>query len=335
MDKVNQKSLTIDDVAEALGISKTTVSRAISGKGRIGEETRQRVLEYIEKCKYKPNPMAKGLANQKTYNICCVIPGDTSDSDLPFFQRCMSGVCDVAMASGYEILITQIYEEDITQLKRIVENKKADGFILERTLVNDPSIRYLKECGLPFTVIGSTEEKDVIQIDNDHETACRELVSILAMKGIRRMALIGGPMNHVVNRSRLRGYELGLEASGLEINKDLLFLNNRSSDDVERAIDGAMSAGAGCLVCMDDSLCYRVLMKLRRDGIIVPSDIKVASFYNSMLIDTNDPPVTCITYNPRELGSTACRILVRMLKDEDVEEKTYLGYDVMLKGSTK
>ena len=72
-------NITISDVAEALGVSKTTVSRAISGKGRIGAATRKRVLEYIQEHDYKPNVIARGLAQSKTFNICVVMPGDYAD----------------------------------------------------------------------------------------------------------------------------------------------------------------------------------------------------------------------------------------------------------------
>ena len=75
MGNEEKKNITIADVAEALGVSKTTVSRAISGKGRIGQETRDRVLKYIEEHDYKPNVIAKGLAQSKTYNLCVVMPG--------------------------------------------------------------------------------------------------------------------------------------------------------------------------------------------------------------------------------------------------------------------
>lgn len=79
-----EKNITISDVAEALGVSKTTVSRAISGKGRIGEATRQKVLQYIDEHDYKPNVIAQSLAQSKTFNICVVMPGDYALVDLPF-----------------------------------------------------------------------------------------------------------------------------------------------------------------------------------------------------------------------------------------------------------
>lgn len=87
MGNDENKNLTIADVAEALGVSKTTVSRAISGKGRIGIATRDRVLKYIEEHDYKPNVIAKGLAQSKTYNLCVVMPADYAVVDLSFFRN--------------------------------------------------------------------------------------------------------------------------------------------------------------------------------------------------------------------------------------------------------
>ena len=178
--------ITISDVAEALNISKTTVSRAISGKGRIGEETRKKVLDYIETHNYKPSPLAKGLAQSKTYNIGWVMPGDSEVTDLPFFQRCMIGISEAVAFQDYDILLIMVYEDDMSQLQRVVENHKIDGLILGRTLIRDDRIKYLKQTDLPFVAIGSTEEPNVAQIDNDHIAACRELTSILIMKGMKK-----------------------------------------------------------------------------------------------------------------------------------------------------
>ena len=96
MGNEEKKNITIADVAEALGVSKTTVSRAISGKGRIGQETRDRVLKYIEEHDYKPNVIAKGLAQSKTYNLCVVMPGEYDVVDLTFFQECLFGIQEIA-----------------------------------------------------------------------------------------------------------------------------------------------------------------------------------------------------------------------------------------------
>ena len=87
--KVIKKSVTIHDVAKDLGVSPSTVSRAISGKGRIGNETRERILNYIEEHNYHPNAAAQSLANSRTGNIAMVLPEVKTLAEMPFFQHCM------------------------------------------------------------------------------------------------------------------------------------------------------------------------------------------------------------------------------------------------------
>ena len=330
-----EDKVTIEDVANALGISKSTVSRAISGKGRIGKETRERVLSYIKEHNYKPNPIAKGLSESKTYNICWVVPGDSSMTALPFFQRCMAGVVDAASAENYDILMGVVYDDNISHLKRIVSNHKVDGVILGRTLINDESIPYLIESKVPFVAIGSTDYKDVVQIDNDHFKACSELTSILIMKGIKKFALIGGDSNHVVNRTRREGFLHALKEQKIDITDDDIFMNCLSDEDVERATDTALRNGAECLMCMDDGICSATIAKLRRDEISIPEDIKIASFYNSELLSNNQPTITALQYDPKELGINACKTLFDILNGVEVEQKVMLSYEVQLKSSTQ
>ena len=118
--------MTIADVAEALQVSKTTVSRAISGKGRIGDATRQRVLAYIEANDYKPNVIAKGLAQKKTYNIALVIPGDCNLVDMPFFQNSMQGICEEASANDYDVMLVPVTGSHSDNLARMIANNKVE-----------------------------------------------------------------------------------------------------------------------------------------------------------------------------------------------------------------
>lgn len=330
-----KNKITIGDVAEALGISKTTVSRAISGKGRIGQETRKHVLEFIEENGYRPNLIAKGLAHSKTYNISWTMPGDSAVPSLPFFQRCMLGASEVALSEDYDILLTMVYEDDISQLKRVATNRKVDGFILGRTLMNDIGAAFLKESGIPFVTIGSSQLGGVVQVDNDHIRACRELTKILIMKGLHRIAVIGGGMNHVVNHTRLRGFQMACEELEINQDPDMIYLNNEAAADVERAVDDALRKQAECILCMDDRVCSATLSKLRKEEVQIPTDVKVASFYNSELLENNQPAITTLQFEPKELGATACRTLFDILDGKPVENKQLVGYEVLLKGSTQ
>jgi DNA-binding LacI/PurR family transcriptional regulator len=330
-----QSKITISDVAEALEVSKTTVSRAISGKGRISEGTRRRVMAYIKENHYRPNVVAKGLAKSKTYNIGWVMPGDSRVADLPFFQRCMMGVGEVAASEDYDILLSQVFDNDMSQLKHVVKNRKVDGIVLGRTLVDDERIAFLMESDIPFVVIGSSTDERVIQIDNDHINACRELTSILIMKGIKRLALIGGAASHVVNQTRRRGFELGLEEQGLAVREELIYMDCETEEMIEHAVDDSMNRDADCIVCMDDRICHHVLNKLHRDGVLIPDEMKIASFYNSAILESSQPPITALCYDPKELGVVAGRTLFDYIAGREVPKRTLLGYEVILKGSTQ
>ena len=332
---MSNKHITITDVAEALGVSKTTVSRAISGKGRIGEETKQRVLEYIEANDYKPNVIAKSLAQSKTYNICVVMPGDYALVDLPFFQEAIMGIQEIAGMREYDILLSICQQDDITGLERVVSNRKVDGVVLLRTFEEDPQIEFLQDKKVPFIATGSTGYKGVIQVDHDHESACRELTSIVLMKKETRVALLGGNEKIIVNKRRLKGFKDACKMAGREVDEELLFLNLENRTSINRAVEEAMELQADCILCMDDGICSQVLRKLRQDHVKVPTDIKVASFYNSSVLQNNVPSITSLAFDAKELGVVACKNLLSLIDGEEIPSKMLLSYEVVLKESTK
>ncbi len=272
MEQSNEKKLTISDVAEALGVSKTTVSRAISGKGRIGKDTRERVLTYIEKHNYKPNVLAKGLAQLKTYNIGVMLPEDYTVVDLPFFQSCLVGIEETAISMDYDILLTMSRGRDCAQLMRMVENHKVDGVILMRTFTQDAHVEYLKTQNIPFVTVGSSNYQGVVQVDNDHRSACRELVSILLMKNMKRIGLIGGIESHVVTQSRIQGYMDAHKQAGVPVNQETVYVNVEKEVMIERAVEKILAEGVDCIVCMDDAVCIHVLNKLRKEKIAIPDE---------------------------------------------------------------
>lgn len=332
---MEERNLTIADIAEELGVSKTTVSRVMSGKGRIGEQTRKRVQEYIEAHHYSPNVVAKGLAQSKTFNLGLVLPGDYQIEELPFFQKCMLGISRTASEAGYDVLVSMVTPERITQLERAVTNRKVDGVILTRTLTDDAPMRYLQENGVPFVAIGSTEDTLAVQIDNDHKGACRELTETLLNRGIKKIALIGGSESYVVTRNRLQGFLEAFAARKDWDGEKQIFLNVGDGRLVEEIVDELLTDRVECIVCMDDFLCGCVLNALQQRGIAVPEQIQAASFYDSSILANRIPAVTSVRFDVEELGRKACELLLRMINGEEVERRTLLGHEVRMRESTK
>lgn len=331
---MNHKNITIADVADALGVSKTTVSRAISGKGRISENTRKRVLDYIEEHDYIPNVIAKGLAQSKTYNLCVVMPRENMFVDLPFFHKVTAGIQETAEQNGYDILLCLCGENEVTGLERIVRNRKVDGVVLLRTLVKDLQIEFLQKRKIPFVAVGSTWYSGVVQVDNDHESACREMTSLLLGHGMKRIALLGGNESYVVMKNRYQGFVEAYVRSQMQIDESLIFMDLMDYDMTGYAVDEALERGADCILCMDDVICLHVIRLLRAKHVRIPGDVKVASFYNSSILENNQPAISSISFDARELGKEACKNLLALTQGERVSRKTLLSYEVRLRDST-
>lgn len=334
MENEIKKNITIADVADALGVSRTTVSRAISGKGRIGKETRMRVMEYIEKYDYKPNVIAKSLAQSKTYNICVVLPGDYDVIDMHFFQNCLFGIQQIAGAMEYDILLAICKNNDLSSLDRVVSNRKVDGVILMRTFVEDAQVEYLQSKNIPFVTVGSSTYEGVVQVDHNHRSACKELTSIILLKGMRRIALIGGDERHLVNRNRIQGFKDAHEEMGVAIDEELLYLNLENNVVIDKKIEEILEKGVDGILCLDDAICSRVLRVLREKEVQIPKDIRVASFYNSTILQNNAPSITSLDFDSNEMGMVACQTLLDVIEKKDVEQLTLLPYQVILKEST-
>ena len=326
--------LTIQDIADGLGVSKTTVSRAISGKGRISPATTEKVLNYIREQNFTPSAMARGLAQQRTFNIGVVCPIDYELFDLQYFHRCLEGISLATCKAGYDILISMMEGNNITNLERIIDNHKVDGVILTRTLFDDPPARYLKDKGIPIVAIGSSPDKELLQVDNDHFSACRELTSVLIGKGLRRLALIGGDNTHIITDTRRRGFEDAFRTAGLSVDPALIFMGVGSSAQVSDTMTNIMESGADGVICMDEKLTSYALGYCSSHGIRIPDDIALASFYNSPMLENSAPPVTALNVEDKVLGKAAAELLLDEIEGREVTSRMLRSYQIILREST-
>lgn len=333
---MGRDKLTISDIAEALGVSKTTVSRALSGKGRISKATIDKVHDYVEKYNYKPYGKAeKTFAQRSTHNIAVTWSGDYELVEMPYFQNVLTGIVEVMSDEGYDVMISLLVNDHIENLKRVVEEGKIDGVILTRTLVNDMPTRFLKSSGVPFVCIGSSEDDEVVQIDNDHFEACRELTSALIHQGHKRIALIGGSSNHIITKTRYGGFVKAFHDAGVTLDTSIIFLDINTDKRISDILSYLLTVDVDCLICMDDTYALRVIDICKNEHIRIAEDLRIASFYNSTLLSSSEPAVTSLDFNDRNLGAVAARTLLQKIAGENVSNKMLKTYEVMLRESTR
>ncbi len=302
--KNTETPTTLADIAEALGLSVSTVSRALSGKGRISEETVNKVKDYMEGHDYKPNMLAKGLANGKSYTICAILPSDAVTGQIPFFYECLMGICSAGMKSNYTTMIVTDREGHIGRLKSAVSMGKADGYILLRAADNDPALKLLIDKKCRTVVVGNPGVENVEFVDEDHEGVCESFASEILSRGYKAPAAIIGAQKYNVNRSRKRGFEAAVAKAGV---KSKIY-TAASESETEIALRIAVESGADCIFCGDDTICLKVLSLL--EGRKKPF---VTSFYYSESLAAQG--VDAPKFNAKELGRKATSILIKNIEN--------------------
>ena len=329
-------NLTIDDIARDLGVSKTTVSRAISGKGRISTATRERVQSYIRECNYRPSAAAKSLAESRTYNLALVLPRSFIQLDLPYIRKSLNAICEEAFLRDYNILLCLSIDDNPDVLLRTLDNRKVDGVILARTVENDILVDILNQRDIPFSTIGSLPPQSsgsaVVEADHDQISGCRDFTKAFLSSGAGNVAVLGNDMHYIVNQSRLTGFRNAVEE--LRIPEDQITMRTGLYTEIicAEAVNQLLELGFRRFLAMDDGICLWILQALREQGISIPGDVQIGSLCDSdQLVSQN---ISALSFDAAELGGTACRELLRYLLGEEYQEKPRLGYQISMRSST-
>ena len=330
-------SLTIDDIARELGVSKTTVSRAISGKGRISAATQERVQAYIEEHNYKPNASAKSLAESKTYNLAIVLPRDFIKLDIPFVRTAMSSIVDEAHTLGYNVMLCLDDDTDSTPLMRTLDYRKVDGVILTRTVEDDHMVEMLTKRGIPFATLGSLPLKyagaAAVEADHDHIGGCCAFSRAGLTGSDAPIALLGNDLNYIVNQNRLSGFRKACQELVIPLNRTPIRMGINDLEGCREAVEELLAQGVRRFLCMDEDVCTRTMTVLRDNGLTIPGDAQVASFADTEQTRNAQPPVSALSFDSAELARAACREFIHALNDTGYDPKPLLGYKVRLRQS--
>lgn len=218
--------MNLKELSNALGLSQTTVSRALNGYPEVNAETRARVEQAARQHNYRPNTRAKGLATGRAMTIGHVIPMATKHEMVnPIFADFIAGASFTYSQRGYEMLLTMVEDGNEAQAYRSLKSRgSVDGVVLHAPKMDDPRIALLEEIGLPFAVHGraSGRESPYCWLDVNNRSAFRRATDFLLDLGHQRIALINGMEFMDFAHRRRRGYEQALGERGIEIDPGIM-----------------------------------------------------------------------------------------------------------------
>lgn len=217
--------VNLKQLSQHLGLSQTTVSRALNGFPEVSERTRKKVQEAAEKLNYRPSPSASSLATGKAKIIGHVVPVSEHRMINPHFSDFLAGASDTYARAGYDLLIRAATPEQEADIYRdFVSRNRVDGVVVHGPMVDESRIELLKSIGLPFVVHGRAggEEHSYSWLDVDNRSAIEKLTNYLIDLGHRRIALVNGLESMNFAHRRRLGYEAALQQHGIDIDPALI-----------------------------------------------------------------------------------------------------------------
>lgn len=327
--------ITIKDVARELGVSYSSISRALNGKEGVSKETRDKILEAAERMGYQPNDLARGLVNKISNTVGVIVP----DILNPFFGEIVAGITDASNENEYNIFLCvsgwnpKIEKEYFNTLRK----KRVDGIILKSAGKNED----YEDVKSPLMIIerySKYHEYDSVEVDN-------ELGGYLAAKhlldcGYRNIAIITGKEDYFASQRRLKGAEKALEKNGIALNKGLVIEGSFSIEGGRKAAKLLFESGhtIDAIFCMNDLIALGALQYCNEHDINVPDKVGVIGYDNISYAELPQIQLTTIHQPKYELGKMLFETLLEEIKNKDNSRPTrkiILNPELKIRKTTK
>lgn len=314
--------VTIKEVAKLAEVSTSTVSRVISNDSRISSETKEKVNKAIKELGYRPNAIARSLANKKTKTLGIVLPtGAEGMIDNPFFIKAMEGISKCAQMYGYYIMyaFSNVDNDSYNCVEDFVNSRLVDGICLLTSASDDKCINYLRNINFPFVVIGRPDDKNnILWVDNDNVKAMYDVVNRVIELGHKRIAFIGAQKNLNVSQDRLKGYINAIFDARIQFDGNIIIQEKGATEEygykaMKRILDSGEEVSA--VVTTDDLLSLGVLKALKEAN----RNLCIVGFNNIVLTEYQTPTLSSVDIKSVELGYSATGLLIKKLEGENKE----------------
>lgn len=325
--------VTLKEIAKECNVSPTTVSNILNGKPKVGDETRQKVLETIDKMGYRPNYIAQGLRNRKTRTIGIIVE-DIAQFTTP---EIVEGIMSHCEKKGYRTVVKNLrlyarwkdtwydnessYHSILDPALKELESIRVDGIIYvagHARIINC----FPEGFNIPAVMAYAfSNNPDVPSVVIDDRNAACEIVQYLISKGHRKIGVIGGIENNIHTQQRLLGYQKALFENQILYNPSLVRYADWQKESAREEAKELFRENVTAVFCMADRMAGGAYACLDEMGLRVGADIAVAGFDNQDIAEYFLPGLTTMALPLEEIGDRSADILLRKMQDGETPEE--------------
>ncbi|MEJ5996301.1 LacI family DNA-binding transcriptional regulator [Pedobacter sp. Du54] len=323
--------VTIKDIAKALGLSTSTVSRALRDTHEISAATKKIVLAYAKEINYQPNPIALSLKERRSKSIGVVV----SEVANSYFSQAINGIESIAYDRGYHVIISQThesYDREVINVQHLA-SRSVDGLLvsLSSETTDISHLSSLHERGLPIVFFDRVADEIIThKVIANNEKGAYQATNHLISQGYKKIAHLTSSNHLSISIERLSGYEAALSDNGMPINPNYIkhcLHGGMMYSETEKAIKElmALKEKPDAIFVAGDRLSMGCLSVFQNLKISVPHDVAIVGFSNSDVLDLFNPPLTSVRQPAFEMGQLATEMLLELIEAkypvEDFEKK--------------
>lgn len=318
------EAVTIKDIAKALNLSTSTVSRALRGSYEINAETKRLVMEYAEKVHYSPNPIALSLKENKSKAIGVIVPEIANH----FFSQAINGIEDIANKRGYHVVIFQShesYEREIVNIQHIIA-RKVDGLLISLSgQTTDVShLQEIQRKKLPLVLFDRVSDKiDAHKVVADNFDGAFKATEHLILSGRKRIAHVTSPSLLSITQERLAGYRAALEKYGIQYEESLIKYCGFGAEEAKKLVDNLIETqNPDAIFTTSDRLALDCFSAIKERNISMPNDVAFIGFTNLKVAHLLDPSLSTVVQPAFEIGQAAAELLLDSIerKPQNIEQ---------------
>jgi LacI family transcriptional regulator len=317
-------TMNLKELSAKLGLSQTTVSRALNGYPEVNENTRQRVLAAAERHGYRPSPAARRLATGRAQALGIVFPIERNVLLDPHFIEFLAGVCEVAGRHGFDILVSPTTAaQELATHDRIARNGTVDAVILSGPGLSDERVRRIARRGSPAVVHGRpVVDRPIAFLDIDNEGAFYQAGRFLSQLGHRRIALVNGDEKLTFASDRRDGLVRALREAGIEPREELFYSGQMSVENGYRFAKSVLERKdrPTAFLCSSILAALGVQRAVAEAGLAIPNDISIVAHDDEMpsvRADHLHPPMTTTRSSIRAGGARVAEMAIARIGGAD------------------
>lgn len=316
------EAVTIKDIAKALGLSTSTVSRALRDSYEISPETKQLVLDYARQINYRPNPIALSLKERRSRSIGVIV----SEIANSFFSQIINGIESVAYSKGYNVIISQTresYEREVINMD-FLSSRSVDGFLISvSTETKDfTHITDLFDRGLPIVFVDRmVASVDTHKVVADNFKGAYDATTHLIKNGYKRIAHLANSEYLSITKERVAGFRQALADANMEFHECYLqhcLHGGMIYDEVDTAMNTfmALKKKPDAIFASADKLTTNSMRYCRAKDIVIPDDLAMVGFSNLDLTELLSPSLSVVRQPAFEMGAVSAELLIKTIESK-------------------